>query len=687
MSRTNPRFSQTALWSLIAATVAACGGGNGASDPIAAEPAAPPASAPVALAKIRGTVADGPLAGAIVCYDINDNGRCDSTDPTSAPTDTNGSYSVEVDPATAGRHRLIAMVPATAVDKDTGKAVGSAFTLMAPATGGSGSQAVFISPLTTLVQAQIDATGSSLDKAAGFVQSEAALAQSPLTDFTTSPDSALRQAATVARLVLLTMNQKSASLSSVTGQTDLSGGTVSADQLQQVVIRELLGILPALAVAASDPTISGAATPADREAALATAATRLVDTQTSLTAAAATLAVGIARLPLDTAAESATPSASLAALRYQDAGNWYYRALLSTAADNTPDANGWRRYYDQRHQRVAGEDTIWGYNNSPLRKDDVHWSGSAWISCPIGFRSQQAATAVNGMAEYSYCGNFERGVRSRSLVDIGGRSLRSVIETVRAVPGGNSGVSFAEWGPVNLDLLGSATMPAGAKLAYQTNTVQSTAAAYEPKASNEVGIYLASAAAGGDARNGGSPACSIVANQVASPAASLDELIARNPGRPCIFGANASTGARNEWWSATTASLGSLPNALTPPAGTGSTYTTTAKVRVAFVPGSNVANFYSCFELASGSNRNCDLIGTGSYKIETLGDARTMEFSGLPELALRVDFRRVFVERGGKVYFGFRTIAGRSSSSIRLNLPAANALFTQLGLPLLNPVD
>ncbi len=72
---------------------------------------------------------------------------------------------------------------------------------------------------------------------------------------------------------------------------------------------------------------------------------------------------------------------------------------------------------------------------------------------------------------------------------------------------------------------------------------------------------------------------------------------------------------------------------------------------------------------------------------QSLGDGRALHFSGMPEQVLRAGFERVFVERGGKVYFAYKNPVGRTSSTVRLNLPAANALFQQLGVPLLNPVD
>jgi len=57
-----------------------------------------------------------------------------------------------------------------------------------------------------------------------------------------------------------------------------------------------------------------------------------------------------------------------------------------------------------------------------------------------------------------------------------------------------------------------------------------------------------------------------------------------------------------------------------------------------------------------------------------------MSFTGLPPLSQRMGWSRIFVERGGKVYFGYQNTAGIITQSMRLNLPAANALLSQLGL-------
>lgn len=93
---------------------------------------------------VTGRVIDGYLKGAVVCLDVNDNKSCDANEPT-ATSGAGGAFSLNppsnLDLSTV---RLIANVPATAVDEDTGAAVGTPYQLTAPAN------LAVITPLTTL---------------------------------------------------------------------------------------------------------------------------------------------------------------------------------------------------------------------------------------------------------------------------------------------------------------------------------------------------------------------------------------------------------------------------------------------------------------------------------------------------------------------------------------------------------
>jgi uncharacterized repeat protein (TIGR04052 family) len=131
----------------IAALIAGCGGGGGSSTPGAS-------------GSLSGVVADGYLSGVTVCLDKNSNGVCDAGE-SAATTDANGAYTIaNVSTSDAALYPLVAEVPATAVDKDSGNPVGQAFTLTAPA----GS--TFVSPLTALAREKVLAGNSTTEAGA-----------------------------------------------------------------------------------------------------------------------------------------------------------------------------------------------------------------------------------------------------------------------------------------------------------------------------------------------------------------------------------------------------------------------------------------------------------------------------------------------------------------------------------------
>lgn len=116
---------------------------------------------------LSGTVADGYLQGAKVCLDMNSNSVCDSGEP-STSTGADGKYTIDgVNEGDQGKYPVVVEVPATAIDADTGTAVGQAFVLTAPA-GFAG----FISPLTSLVHREMLENGSNVDAAVTQVKSD-----------------------------------------------------------------------------------------------------------------------------------------------------------------------------------------------------------------------------------------------------------------------------------------------------------------------------------------------------------------------------------------------------------------------------------------------------------------------------------------------------------------------------------
>ncbi|MDC8784878.1 hypothetical protein [Roseateles koreensis] len=667
------RYSLTALFAAVA-NLTACGGGGGAS---VDTPAPLPTTQSVQIAVI-----DGAIKGAVVCLDKNANGICDTGEP-SGVTDASGKVSLDILIADVGKYPVIASIGTDAVDADHG-AITTPYVLSAPA-----DQPAVISPLTDMVQQHLVAAGGTTAAAESFVKAQTGLAASLFSNYISGGDAT---ATIVARTVVLATQAQLDVLKTLVGTKDAAGNTIAQADINNAARQAIAAVLPAVAAAATDASVSGSSSAADKDKALAALATTLVSTQTGLDVTNAAATVASNKAPIDNSAASGTPAAgaTLRAFTFTDANNWYYRAMESTAADNTPDANKFTHYYDVHSANVAGTVNTWGYNTDPGRQADQHWNGSAWVACPLGTRSSNSETDATGHRNYNYCDGFEVGTSLRTAQDISGKSLSDVITNqIRSFPGADSGVSYATFGPANMALLGTATFPDQSKL-WAISVVPSTAAyAYDVRSSNVVSIFNAAVAAGGNAVTSSTVECAKVnstnASAYRSAPATLEDMVAHSPGVPCVFaqGSNADGAslASNEWWSNSTLGLGSLPNAQTQPAGSGKYYTTTAALRMSFTGSGNGVNYYNCLvRNADGSIRNCSLLGTGSYKIEALGDARVMSFTGLPMMANRLSYKRIFVERGGQIFYGFQNQVGRTTYTLRLNLPAANALFTQLGM-------
>ena len=684
-----------ALGALFATTtlLAACGGGSDAPSP------PPPPTPPPASVSITGKAVDGALQGATACYDLNDNKACDTAEPTSAATDASGNFTIaNVLESESGKHRVIVNVPATAIDADTGAAVGKAFTLIAPSTGTTGAQSVFVSPLTTLVQRQMDATAQTRAEATAFVQTQLNLSVSPLADFTAATNAANTTAANAARLVIRTQDQQATAVASAVGQTDLSGGTVSQADIDKAVAKAVVGALPVIGAAAADPALAGL-TGTVLQTALNGAATNVV-ASTGLTSSAVVVAVGIAKLPADVTTTTPEAGAAMAALQYTDANNWFTRVNQSTALDNAPDANGLLRYYDVRtrmqpyaYQPAVGVAESFAQVNSKDRAGDLHWSGTAWTACTLGMRNTQTPRDSLGRSTYNACDNYFKGVTTRASVDIAGQSMATVVtDKILPVvgPGTYTGGGGGNGWNLNTAALGTATFPAGSKLFLQTDVGTENAPAYDVRPVNQVTVFSQAVADGGDAR-AGTVACQNAGTAVATT--SLEELLARYPGKPCIFNTQTNSDGTSlsprEAWGLTSINMGDVSNYYSAlPAGTGNYYNTTGAMRVGFATTGNGTTYYQCYRRrVDNSVQNCTPIGTGTYTIATLGDARVMSFNNLPAPIHRNTFTRLFVERGGKVYFGFRNPAGIETANVRLNLAAAQAMMFQLNLPRIQPAD
>lgn len=668
-------------------TIYGCGGGGGS----AVSPPVVPSTVDVSV-----TVVDGPIKNATVCLDINTSGTCDSGEP-SGRTDVDGKVILSVAVADAGNYLVLAVVGLDAIDADTG-AVPVPFTMSAPA-----DRVGVVSPLTTLVQQTIASTGANTADAAASVQAATGITVSLFQDFTkvAAPTDGSISAATVARMVVVTTQQQATVIASTLGTATVDGASITQADLNNAIQKKLLELLPALVTAISDPTVQAAATPAARESLLLAAANTLV-TGSGLTSASIATVVAI-----NNQASSGTPVAlealragfTLNNLNYTNASNYFARVFTASLAQNTPDASGNVRYVERRYRSNTGNLAKWGAGSEPARQADLHWNGSAWVSCALNSENTSGVRDAQGNSTFNYCDNLETGKSSRATFGIAGKTMLEVYTQVRAA--GYTNLTVAD-----TTALGSATFPTGSLLFYQTSTPLTAAIAYYPGSSHPAGVsnvvsqFSPAVAAGGVASaQGAGVGCNAAEfqNTNGSNSTTLEGMIGAMTGTPCIYGLPGSFGYNgttytnqdtvNEAWGNSTVGIGTIGSAAV---GTGATapgfYSGNTKLRLAFKgTGSNPVTYYACKErFNNGSTRNCTVIGTGSYAIATLGDARVMTLNNLPAQASVLNYTRVFVERAGLVYAGYRNKPNVGNSA-RLNAIGATALLGQLSVPIEDP--
>ena len=183
MSRTMGRFARSgavAAWGVAAACLlSACGGGgDGGAGPATPDPGPP---APTGLT-LTGKVMRGYLQGATVCVDANDNLVCDGGEP-SALTDAQGDWLLALDAAQAAllvNTRLIAVVPAAAIDASTGAPVGAEHVLLSRPFE-AGRISYLFTPVRTRVE-QLVWGGVAREEAEAVVRRGAGLVELALDD-------------------------------------------------------------------------------------------------------------------------------------------------------------------------------------------------------------------------------------------------------------------------------------------------------------------------------------------------------------------------------------------------------------------------------------------------------------------------------------------------------------------------
>ena len=143
----------TAVLGIISAIIIAGCGGSGSGSSSSVTPSNN------STTSITGKVADGYLVNATVFMDKNTNYQLDAGEP-SAVTDTNGAYSLLIDPADAGKYPIVAIATkGVTIDKDNNLPVANTYVLSMHAVavtstsgGVSGTVSNFISPMSSQIR-------------------------------------------------------------------------------------------------------------------------------------------------------------------------------------------------------------------------------------------------------------------------------------------------------------------------------------------------------------------------------------------------------------------------------------------------------------------------------------------------------------------------------------------------------
>ncbi len=114
---------------------------------------------------LTGKAADGYLANATVCLDLNGNKVCDAGEP-SATTGPNGDFTINASASDVNSATIIVeIIPNVTEDKDNpGVKLTKAYSLTAP------PGYTFVSPITTLVQAEVEKSGGSISNAENILK-------------------------------------------------------------------------------------------------------------------------------------------------------------------------------------------------------------------------------------------------------------------------------------------------------------------------------------------------------------------------------------------------------------------------------------------------------------------------------------------------------------------------------------
>lgn len=636
-------------------SLAACGGGGNSTDAL-------PPPVVVATTPVTTTVIDGALENATVCLDKNANGACDADEP-SARTDASGNATLDVPDADVGKYPILAVVGTDAIDADTGK-VPVPFTLKAPA-----DKTGVVSPLTTLVQAHVEASGASSAEAARTVEDKLGLGVSAFDDFTKGAGDTSKQAGVVARLIVVTTQTQRTATADAKG-TD--GQTLTQAQIDAAINARLLQMLPSVILAVLDsPVLSdSAATLAEKEAAILAAAGQ-VAAESGLTKDNIGTVAAIAAQPsvADSTSEAATDTVSLRWFQFTDLNNYMVRVFQATAAQNTPDANGKRYFTEYRDRKINGVETEWGEGLNNWIRPQMYWTGTEWFDCPTDFVHEATPFNAAGESQSLYC-NAQKSSAKRYTRDISGLKIIDVVKEIRAYPLLDSvGNSFSNWGPdpaqpAIQSALGDTVFPTGSRLTYQTSTDLANPEYYDRTKAGRATIALAS-----DPMN---------PDTTTWRTATLAEFTAWNTGD--LIGTVTEVHGNNSRV---------LLNRDYVKADGSAAY---KRYMVGFDSAALKARFYECEgdmaaraatpptsrTLFIDGKSTCRGILDTTYTITTRGDGKVLRFTSEPTQLGNMGYR-LYVERGNVTYTGGQDKL-QVSHQQRLNMQAGDALGASLGL-------
>jgi trimeric autotransporter adhesin len=670
--------------------LAGCGGGGGTTAVVPVPVPVPPVVS--TTTNVTTTVIDGALQNALVCVDKNWNGVCDAGE-TQGRTDAAGKVTLVVPNADVGLYPVVAVVGTDAVDADL-HPIPTGYTLTSPA-----GNAAVVSPLTAMVHETMQSAGLTAAAAEQLLQAQTGVTVSLFADFTTpaakaaAATSTSPNAATLARMVVVTTHEqnKAVAAAGALGTAPVGSATpITQADLNKVVAQKILEMLPSILAIVTDPANT---TPAAVEAALKTALAPAGSLAGDLlTLAPVQIAVGVNKAPV--VADTPTAGFNLAMLNYTDASNWASRSFTGSLVQATPNPDK-TRFVDRRARKNTGVLATWNLGGTPQTQANLHWTGSAWENCALNFESTSSLPDANGVRTTNYCNNYATSSNTRLNVDVSNRPMIDVYNEITAA--NYTDIFFADAATA----LGTATFPDGSTMRYQTTTDLTKAFGYSPGTGSFVFNYSAALATGGDSRT--QPAntgCNLPEFQVGPtiPTTTLDGLVTAFGGQPCLFGQGSlvsgpttfyeggtqSATFTSKVFSNNTISIGTIGTVALNSAPT-AFYTGNKLIRLGFQgTGTNAVTYYSCDQrYGNGSVRNCSVIGTGAYSITSLSDgSRVMEFSNPPTTPFT--FNRAFVERNGRVYYGYKDKL-TVTKSVRFTTTAANALFTQLAMPTIDP--